>query len=33
LVQALGGGWNVNQLPAARTITNKGAATAAANTP
>ncbi len=33
LVQALGGGWNVNQLPVATTITTKGAADKAANTP
>ena len=33
LVQALGGGWNVNQLPAAAAITSKGAQTQVANTP
>jgi len=33
LVQALGGGWDVNQLPVAKTITTKGAADKAANTP
>jgi len=33
LVQALGGGWNANQLPAAATVTTPGAANAAANTP
>lgn len=33
LVQALGGGWNTNQLPAARTITGKGAQNQAATTP
>jgi NodT family efflux transporter outer membrane factor (OMF) lipoprotein len=33
LVQALGGGWDVNQLPVAKTITGKGAADKAANTP
>ena len=33
LVQALGGGWNVNQLPAAATITSKGAQNQVANTP
>jgi len=33
LVQALGGGWNVNQLPAARTITSKGAQNQVATTP
>jgi len=33
LVQALGGGWNANQLPAAKTITGKGAQNQVANTP
>ncbi len=33
LVQALGGGWNVSQLPAAATITSKGAQNQVANTP
>ena len=33
LIQALGGGWNTNQLPAAGTITGVGAARQAANTP
>jgi len=33
LVQALGGGWNVNQLPAAATITSKAAQDQVANTP
>ncbi len=33
LIQALGGGWNTNQLPAAGTITGAGAARQAANTP
>jgi NodT family efflux transporter outer membrane factor (OMF) lipoprotein len=33
LVQALGGGWNVNQLPASRTVTSKGAQGQVANTP
>ena len=33
LVQALGGGWNVNQLPAAAAITSKGAQNQVANTP
>lgn len=33
LIQALGGGWNVGQLPAAGTITGNGAANQAANTP
>jgi len=33
LVQALGGGWNVNQLPAAATITGKAAQDQVANTP
>ena len=32
LVQALGGGWDVNKLPAARTITRQGAANTAAVT-
>jgi len=32
LVQALGGGWDVNKLPAARTITKQGAANTAAVT-
>ena len=33
LVQALGGGWNVNQLPASKTVTSKGAQGQVANTP
>lgn len=33
LIQALGGGWNANQLPAAGTITGAAAAAKAANTP
>ncbi len=33
LIQALGGGWNVNQLPPARTITGAAAARQAAATP
>lgn len=33
LIQALGGGWNVNQLPSANTITSKSAAHQVATTP
>jgi len=33
LVQALGGGWNASQLPAAKTITSKAAADQVSNTP
>jgi NodT family efflux transporter outer membrane factor (OMF) lipoprotein len=33
LVQALGGGWDVKQLPSAAQVTSKGAAQAAAKTP
>jgi NodT family efflux transporter outer membrane factor (OMF) lipoprotein len=33
LVQALGGGWNVNQLPAAKTITSAAAAAQVSSTP
>lgn len=33
LIQALGGGWNANQLPSAATVTTAGAARQAASTP
>jgi outer membrane protein TolC len=33
LIQALGGGWNANQLPSPKTITTPAAANQVANTP